>query len=188
MPFAEPTHFARTAQAVDELLAHLSNNQWVAPTPCTNWNVAQVTQHLIDLNLHFAHQLHPAGGQTPSGPDKANHVLYRYRFSTAQLQRARTRTAEPTADLSTQMRSQLALRVADLLVHGWDIAVATDQSLHGADDLALEALTFAQRRAAALQRSGQFAPPQPIDSNAPALDRLAALSGRVVVCFPADAT
>lgn len=180
MLFAHPTHFARAAQAVDNLLAHLPSSQWIAPTPCTDWNVTQVTQHLVDVNLSFAHQLQPPGSETPSGPDTPSDLLGRYRFSTAALQQALTSAAVPTPDLPTQLRSRLALRVADLLVHGWDIAVATGQPLPPTGDLSSQALNFTQSRAAALQRSGQFAPPQPIDDRAPALDRLAALSGRVV--------
>ncbi|GAB1814358.1 TIGR03086 family metal-binding protein [Mycobacterium sp. MUNTM1] len=188
MAFADPTHFARAAQTVDDLLAHLTSTQWEAPTPCTDWNVTQVTQHVVEVNLSFAQQLHPTGSQTLSGSEEPGDLLDRYRFSTAVMQRALARTVAPSTDLPTQLRSRLALRVADLLLHGWDIAAATGQSRHGAGDLALEALTFAQRHAAALQRSGQFAPPQPIDDHAPAIDRLAALSGRVVPGFPADST
>jgi uncharacterized protein (TIGR03086 family) len=180
MPFADPTHFARAAQAVDDLLAHITSNQWRAPTPCSDWNVANVTQHLVDVNLNFAHQLHPTEPATPTDPHTPGDLLDCYRLSTATLQRALTVAAGPTAELPRQLRSRLALRVADLLIHGWDIAVATGRPLHVADDLPSEALIFAQNHAAALQRSGQFAPPQPIDDCAPAIDCLAALSGRIL--------
>jgi hypothetical protein len=46
----------------------------------------------------------------------------------------------------------------------------------------VQALVFAQRRMGALRRSGQFADPQPVDDDAPPIERLAALSGRCVTC------
>lgn len=68
--------------------------------------------------------------------------------------------------------------MAELAIHGWDIATSTGGCVRIADNLADEVLAFADSRRAALRRGGQFAPPQPIDVNAPAIDRLAALSGR----------
>ncbi|MEE3067445.1 MAG: TIGR03086 family metal-binding protein [Actinomycetota bacterium] len=178
MPFADRTHLTCAAQAVDDLLAHLSGDDWMAPTPCTGWSVADVTQHLVDVNLTFAQQIHSAGAETPVGTSTPGDLLDSYRRSTEALQQALTVTAEPATDIAAPLRSRLALRVADLLIHGWDIAVATGKPLHLAEDLCAQALAFAQSRSAALQRSGQFAAPQPVDEHAPAIDRLAALSGR----------
>lgn len=180
MPFADRTHLTCAAQAVDDLLAHLTGDDWMAPTPCTGWSVAEVTQHLVEVNLAFAQQVRSTGAGTPIGTSTSGDLLDSYRRSTAALQQALTRTAAPATDIAAPLRSRLALRVADLLIHGWDIAVATGTPLHLAEDLCAEALSFAQSRWAALQRSGQFAAPQPVDEHAPAIDRLAALSGRSV--------
>lgn len=178
MPFADPTHLARAAQAVDDLVAHLSGDDWMAPTLCTGWSVADVTRHLVDVNLTFAQQIRSAGAETLAGTSPPGDFLDSYRRSTQALQQALTGTAKSATDIAAPLRSRLALRVADLLIHGWDIAVATGKPLHLPEDVCAEALTFAQSRVAALQRSGQFAPPQPVDEHAPAIDRLAALSGR----------
>lgn len=175
MPFADQTHLAHAAHAVDDLLAHLTGDQWAAPTPCTGWSVAHVTQHLVEVNLKFAQQLDPVSTQTAGSENSSDELLSSYRRSTKALQQALI----GAGDIRAQLRSRLALRVADLLIHGWDIAVSTCTPLHLTEDLCVEALAFAESRSAALQRSGEFAPPQPIDEHAPAIDRLAALSGRI---------
>ena len=53
MPFADTLHFARAAHAVDTFLAAVTSEQWTAPTPCKQWNLADLTQHLIDVNHSF---------------------------------------------------------------------------------------------------------------------------------------
>ena len=178
IPFADTTHFARTAHAVDRLLDTITSDQWTAPTPCTQWNLAQLTQHLIDVNHSVATQINATPG--PANDSRAGSVVARYRTSTEALHHALDTKENDGHGLSAQLRGRLALRVADLLIHGWDIARATGQPAHMPEDVTAEALAFAHRRIGALRRSGQFAEPQPVDDHAPTLDRLAALSGRSI--------
>ncbi|WP_073878628.1 MULTISPECIES: TIGR03086 family metal-binding protein [Mycobacterium] len=180
MPFAEPTHFMQAALAVDNVLAHVADDQWSAPTPCTQWTVADVTDHLIEVNHSFTAQLQPENciASTTHGGSPSGELLARYRCSTEELRRALDCAAQPDGQLPTSLRVRLALRVADLVIHAWDIATSTGDCLQIDDRLVDEVLAFADSRRAALQRGGQFAAAQPISSNAPAIDRLAALSGR----------
>lgn len=74
----------------------------------------------------------------------------------------------------------LHLRIAESLVHGWDLAQATGQPTDGLpDDLAEQELEFSRRRLPDLPPDRRpFAPVQPVSDDAPALDRLVALLGR----------
>lgn len=192
MPFAEPTHFMQAASAVDNTLARVTADQWNASTPCTQWTVADVTQHLIEVNHSFTRQLQPddataSSAQIASPPDQLRSpdgLLARYRHSTEELRRALVCATQPDGQLPRSLRIRLALRVADLVIHGWDIATSTGGGLRIDDHLVDEVLAFADSRRVALQRGGQFASPQPISSDAPALDRLAALSGRTQTSTP----
>jgi uncharacterized protein (TIGR03086 family) len=176
--FAETTHFVQVAHAVERLLAAVGPDQWSAPTPCAQWDLAQLTEHLIDVNYSFATQLVGAPGTTHVNDAPAHAVVERYRASTTQLHHALVAAECNGVGLSAQLRGRLALRVADLLIHGWDIATATEQPAHMPDEVTQEALVFAHRRMGALRRGGHFGESQPVDDHAPALDRLAALSGR----------
>ena len=75
-------------------------------------------------------------------------------------------------------------RIADLLTHGWDLAQATGVVAEVPDDLAEQALMFVQAQLPGQPRTGRFAEPQPIRDDAPALDRLAAFTGRPVPWTP----
>jgi uncharacterized protein (TIGR03086 family) len=72
----------------------------------------------------------------------------------------------------------------DLLTHGWDLAQATGLAVELPDDLVEPALTFAQSQLPGQQRAGRFADPRPIRDDAPAIDRLAAFTGRPVPWTP----
>jgi uncharacterized protein (TIGR03086 family) len=181
MPFAETLDFDRAADAVGVVIAAITDDQLTAPTPCQEWNVAQVVGHLIDVNERFAARFGTPGSVTPGVTDRvrSDDLADRYRASTAALHDGLCST-EAAGGLSTQLRSRLALRVADMLIHGWDIATGTGQSVQLPEDLTALALEFTLRRLAALQRSGQFAHPQTVGRNASVIDCLAALSGRRV--------
>ena len=79
---------------------------------------------------------------------------------------------------------RLQWRIADLLVHGWDLAQATGAVAELPDDLVEQALTFARTQLPGQPRAGRFADPRPIPDNAPAIDRLAAFTGRPVPWTP----
>jgi uncharacterized protein (TIGR03086 family) len=74
----------------------------------------------------------------------------------------------------------LQIRLYDLLTHGWDLAQATGMPAQIPDELAEQALAFVRHQLSTPPRTGRFAEPQPLDGNAPALDRLAAFLGRSV--------
>jgi uncharacterized protein (TIGR03086 family) len=176
----------QAALAVDNVLAHVTDDQWSASTPCTQWTVADVTKHLIEVKHAFTAQLQPEDGiaSTTHTGSPSGELLARYRCSTEEWRRALVCAAQPDGQLPTSLRIRLALRVADLAIHGWDIATAIGGCLRIDEHLVDEVLAFADSRRAALQRGGQFALAQPISSTAPAIDRLAALSGRTPAHAP----
>jgi uncharacterized protein (TIGR03086 family) len=120
--------FGQTADAVERLLSTVAPDQWSAPTPCAQWNLAQLTEHLIDANFSFATQLAGPPGTTHVKDAPARAVLARYRTSTRQLRLALATAERDDDGLSAQQRDRLAVHMTDLLIHGSDIATATGQS------------------------------------------------------------
>ena len=45
---------ARACEAVGDLIAEIRPEQWTAPTPCTEWNVRDLVEHLVGMDLVFA--------------------------------------------------------------------------------------------------------------------------------------
>jgi uncharacterized protein (TIGR03086 family) len=170
---------------VGDLIDQIAADQWTAPTPCTEWSVRDVVNHLVGMNLVFVALFEespmPARGADRLGADPAA----AYRRSAAALQVAAARPGVLERSQVTQVgvatgAERMQWRTADLLTHGWDLVQATGVVAELPDDLAEEALTFAQAQLPSQSRAGRFADPQPIADKAPAIDRLAAFTGRSV--------
>jgi uncharacterized protein (TIGR03086 family) len=176
----------RASGAVAGLISNIRADQWSAPTPCTDWTVRQLVNHLIGMNRVFAALL---AGQPPPPRPSADHIeddpVGAYRDSAAVLQAAfgRPGVLEHTYNgpLGTATGAErLKIRLYDLLAHGWDLARATEQPADLPDDLAAQSLAFARTQLAGQARPGRFGPAQIVAEQAPAIERLAAFLGRPV--------
>ncbi|HET6503416.1 MAG TPA: TIGR03086 family metal-binding protein [Amycolatopsis sp.] len=175
----------RALDAVGRLIAGVREDQWSAPTPCTEWDIRALVAHLVRANRVFVALLSddstPEAGIESLGEDP----LKAYLESGAALVKAAERPGVldrtfrgPLGEASGAERIQL--RIADLLTHGWDLARATGRPVDLPGDLVEQALAFARHQLADLPRAGRFDPAQPVADDAPAVDRLAALLGRRV--------
>ena len=176
---------ARSSAALGDLIDRIVVDQWTAPTPCTEWTVRDVVNHLAGMNLVFVAMFEnspmPERGAEPFGADPAE----AYRRAAVALQTAaarpgileRTRVTPLGVATGTE---RLQWRIADLLTHGWDLVQATGVRAELPDDLAEQALTFVRAQLPSQPRSGRFADPQPIPDSAPAIERLAAFTGRPI--------
>jgi uncharacterized protein (TIGR03086 family) len=183
-PLAE--QLGRAFDAVDGLISNIRAGQWSAPTPCTDWTVGQMVNHLIGMNRVFAALL--AGQPPPPGPS-AVHIeddpVGAYRDSAAALLAAfgRPGVLECTyhGPLGTATGAErLKIRLYDLLAHVWDLAQATEQPAGLPDDLAAQSLAFARAQLTEQARPGRFGPAQIVAEQAPAIERLVAFLGRPV--------
>ncbi|MQY19070.1 TIGR03086 family metal-binding protein [Nocardia macrotermitis] len=175
----------RAFEAVGQLIARIEPGQWAAPTPCTDWTVRDVVGHLVGLNLVFTALLTdgpmPDRQADPLGADP----LAAYRTSAAAVTAAfgapgvleRTFTG-PLGDATGAGR--LRIRIADLLTHAWDLARATGIRVELPEDLVQDALANIRAQLAGQSRAGRFDDERSIAADAPALDRLAAFTGRVI--------
>ena len=173
---------ARASDAVADLVDRITPDQWAAPTPCTEWSVRDVVDHLVGMNLVLVALLNgnpmPKRGADCLGDD-ASHAFRR--SSAALLAAADPESLERVQETRLGVASggeRLRWRIVDLLAHGWDLVQATGIVVEIPDDLAEPALTFAQSQLPGQQQSGRFAEPQPVSDDAPAIDRLAAFTGR----------
>jgi uncharacterized protein (TIGR03086 family) len=174
------------SDAVARLIGNIRADQWSAPTPCTDWKVRQLVNHLIGMNRVFAALL---ADQPPPPRPPADHVeddpLSAYRNSAAALQAAfeRPGVLERTyhGPLGTATGAErLQIRLYDLLAHGWDLAQATGQPADLPEALAEQSLAFARTQLADQARPGRFGPAQIVAEQSPAIERLVAFLGRPV--------
>lgn len=159
----------------------IAGDQWDLPSPCTEWTVRQVAEHLIRGNDLFTSAL---GGDAPALAPAGVGVARAFHESAARLLAAFRQPGVMDRVVAVPFGSvpgavALELRVTEVLVHGWDLARATGQTPSFPEEVAERALAFTAPMQGRIPPGRQpFGPPQPVDQDAPAIDRLAARLGR----------
>jgi uncharacterized protein (TIGR03086 family) len=177
---------AATAE-VARAVAAVRDDQLSGPTPCTGTTVAGLLDHLLGLTLAF--RLAARKEQVTGAPRASAEALdadWRTRLP-AQLEDLAAAWREPsawegTAEVAGVTMSGAATgRVAltEVVVHGWDLAVATGRPYRVDPGDAVECLTFQREFAARIPRGqGLFGPEVPVADDAPEFDRLLGFTGR----------
>jgi uncharacterized protein (TIGR03086 family) len=175
----------RSLRDVGHLIARVRDDQWGAPTPCTEWTVRDLVDHLVAMNLVFEAQLSDQAppergldrlGDDPFGAYQASSAAVRDAFAQPGVLE---RTYRGPLGAATGAE-RLQIRVYDLLAHGWDLAQATGQPVDLPENLAQQALDFVREQLSARPRAGRFSPPRPIADDTCAIDQLVAFLGRPV--------
>jgi uncharacterized protein (TIGR03086 family) len=178
--------FDRSAAVADQVIAAIKSDQLDDPTPCTEWTVRQLLNHLVSGNLVFVAMVE--GGPRPdrSQDHLGGDPLGAFRDTLRRLRAgfARDGVLEETfpTPFGPGPGSLLVhMRVNEMLIHSWDLAKATGQSTDLDPELAEECLA-SFRSGRPIPRGGEspFGPEQPAPETATAADRLAAHMGRVV--------
>ncbi|MFB9924937.1 TIGR03086 family metal-binding protein [Amycolatopsis halotolerans] len=176
---------ATVLESTSELVAGVS--RWDAPTPCPEWTVRELVNHLVLGHRLFTAALRgDAGGSLDPRTSDAlgDYPVAAYRDAVAGLLAAfrQPGVLEGTFEVPAGTVPGIAalhLRIVEELVHGWDLARATGQEPKFEDALVEREIAFSAARLADLpaERS-PFAAPVPVAEDAPPLDRLVGLLGR----------
>lgn len=190
-----PTDIEQTADQLGAVLTELASvvgritdEQWHDPTPCTEYDVAQLQDHVLGWLTNFADGFADPGGQAPradvSGYRAPADTAAEVRSAAARLDQAlRGGAAERPLRLGdAAMPGGLAAGMIlwEYQVHGWDLARATGQGWCPPPEAARASLRFAPTMLTEdYQGQGKaFAPRVEVPETAPPLDRLLGLSGR----------
>jgi uncharacterized protein (TIGR03086 family) len=175
------------AEAAARTVGCVDAGQFGGPTPCTDWDVRALLNHLI-LWTSYSLEARAHGGsvaQELTDRDFADEPGFAGGYR-AQLDRALAAWADPGAwerelnvmGTATPAADVAALNIAEMVLHGWDLAAATGQR-YTVSDAAIAAATQAVEANADLFRQYKgFAEPVQVPASASALDRLLATSGR----------
>jgi uncharacterized protein (TIGR03086 family) len=180
------------ADRMATLLRGVTDDQLSGPTPCPAYTVGDLIDHIGGLALGFqwtaAKDFPPESGQVPSGDSSRLPDDWRDEFAerlTAMAEAWRDpaawdgMTAAGGVDLPGQVAGCVAMD--ELVVHGWDLAVATGQPYDADPDSIEVALGFVEpfsQPESAKQREGVFGPVVPVSDQAPAMDQLLGKAGR----------
>lgn len=155
-------------QILRDAVAGVAADQWSAPTPCSEWTVAQVTEHaaldqllyvaaLTDGPKPTADAFHPAG-DLPGGADLfVGRALDASRAAFDAIAPDAEVVAVPLPPFTLSPAEAAGAAALDAAIHGWDIAVATGQRAALTEDLAHELLAVAHQLADPVRAWGAYA-------------------------------
>ncbi|MEE2056794.1 TIGR03086 family metal-binding protein [Rhodococcus artemisiae] len=177
------TEMQRTARSeFDARLPRITD--WSAPTPDTEWTVADLVRHMVDEQRWVAPILEGrtlADAEATLEPIRDDLAAEWHRYAEKATAAWEATPLDANVHLSygtVTCLEYLKQQVGDIAVHTWDLARAV-----GGGDRLNPGLVDAVWSELELQRdmlasSGLFAPPVPIADDAPVQDRLIALTGR----------
>ncbi|MFP4514009.1 MAG: TIGR03086 family metal-binding protein [Acidimicrobiales bacterium] len=174
------------------LVRNVDDDQLDRPTPCPDYRVGDLIDHIGGLAIAFTGAAHKARHDgPPTGPPGDAGRLgpdWRARIP-GQLDTLAVAWRSPDAwegmteagglDLPGEVAGLVALD--EVVVHGWDLAVATGQPFTCESELVEAAMRFVEPFAEPgreASRNGLFGPVVPVEPDAEPLDRLLGLTGR----------
>ncbi|MFI7599015.1 TIGR03086 family metal-binding protein [Actinoplanes sp. NPDC049681] len=185
-----PLDFDPPVRQIRSLLFGITDDHLTAPTPCPDWTVGDLLDHLMGLSWAFTQAAQkrtdaPGTDSAPPQPSAANlNRHWRSRLPVV-LEDLATAWRQPTAWEGTARAGGVTMPAAamgtvainELIMHGWDLARATGQE-YAADPRTLEHLIEFLSQGPAQGTPGLFGPVVPVDDEATLLEQAVGLAGR----------
>ena len=180
--------FVRSSASFGEQVRDVDGEEWVAPTPCADWDVRTVVAHVVvgDAQLPLLVNGEAVALVEEFDPSVlGNNPLAAWRGTALAAIRAfakpgalAERYAHPIGHITG--RRIIGFRITDSLVHAWDIARARHLDVRLDPEIAEYCLDFWQPLASGLPGSGHFAPATMPPDGADPGQRLLSLLGRTL--------
>jgi uncharacterized protein (TIGR03086 family) len=156
----------------EAVLANVREDQLEAPTPCEDWTVAELVDHLVAAPGRFAAMMRGERPDFASSPRTGTDRAERFRAGGDDLL-GLWREQRDAAEAS------VAWQLAELAVHTWDLAKATGQPTDRLEaEVARVGLEFMRENLSAENRGQAFRPEQPAPEGATPYEQIAAFAGR----------
>jgi len=185
--------YARVLRQSVDIVDGIGDDQWDRPTPCAQWTVRELVEHMILENRGFAAA---AGGETSDRRVWTDRQFVDDRR--ADYRASADRVVEafgapgvldgefwlPLINPAVRLpaRQAVSFHLLDYVVHGWDVAAAIGRPVRVPADIAEAALDIALREVPDGPRrrrpQASFVPPVEATPGASALDRMLAWLGR----------
>lgn len=187
------------ADQVKKLLDGVSDDRLAAPTPCPAYSVRDLLDHLLGLTAAFRDAARKELGETtgtdpqsqePSPlPEDWRGLLARRLDELAEAWRSEDAWEGETQAGGVTLPGAVAGVVAanELVLHGWDLARATDQPYAGDPDCLHASVEMLSQAMGMEMRGSIFGPVVEVPEDAPLLDRAVGLGGRRPDWAPASA-
>jgi uncharacterized protein (TIGR03086 family) len=177
----------RALQATGRLVAAIEDDQWGDPTPCDDWDVRFLTNHVVSGNwwveeLAAGRTIEEVGDRLDGdvlGDDPARAYDDSARAAAAAF-RAPGAMERPMAVSYGPVPGEVYAghRLIDVLIHGWDLAVATGQDRTLDPELVAACWRVVEPQQELLAGSGAFGTNVTVPDDADLQTRLLAALGR----------
>ena len=166
---------ARALDQVGDLLVHVRSDQLDRPTPCSDWTLGQLADHVVAGPAKFATMLRGEQPDWSAGPPHLEGGwASAFRSSADDLMHLWHQGSAPEG-------SDPDWQTAEFAVHGWDLAHALGRPTKELDPVVAErGLAFMKANLRAEVRGEAFGPEQPAPADGDAYDAIAAYAGRSV--------
>lgn len=176
----------RTSEWVGSLIDAVGEDQLDGPTPCPDWTVADLLDHLINMvGLLTTLIGRTTYEELPEEALPANAAADPSRAYAAIIKALESELSDPLTLKQTVffgLRLPAGLFLARLVVcqlgHGWDLAVATGQGPEIPAELAEKATDLAGLMMEVIDRAPDFGDEVPVAAGATVTDRFVAFLGR----------
>ncbi|GIF00359.1 TIGR03086 family metal-binding protein [Paractinoplanes rishiriensis] len=185
-----PLDFDPPVRVLRALLLGVDDDELAGPTPCPDWSVAALLDHLMGLSHAFTQaarkRVDAPGTAAPPPSPSAQHLSRHWRsrlpvlledLATAWKDQAAWAGTSRAGGVTMPAAELGVVAMNELIMHSWDLARATGQD-YAADPRILETLIEFLAQGPAEGTPGLFGPAVPTDSEASLLDQTVARAGR----------
>ena len=167
----------RALDQTGDLLDHVRPDVLDRPTPCTQWRLGDLADHVVAVPRNFLLTLRGEKADWGHPPHLTSGWGPEFRVAADDLVHAwHQRLAEDGATAG-----RVDWQLAEIAVHTWDLATALGVPLDGFDpEPAERGLAFMRASLTPDNRGEAFGPERPAPDGAGPYDRIAAFAGRPV--------
>lgn len=182
-----PELMRTAADAASEVVRGVQPSQLSLPTPCAEWDVRTLINHLFTWSAHGSELVARKLPLDEAALAATDYVTDDWAKAYAeQLDKTVAAWAAPGATEGMAAMgsgpfpaAELAkMFLGELVLHGWDLARATGQELRVDDEVAEAALDISGQLAGQARELGLFGEPVATDAAASTFDRVLAVTGR----------
>lgn len=178
--------FAHSMERFQARVEKITPTQWSDPTPCDEWDVRALVNHVTYEQLWAPHLLEgltidQVGDRYEGdvlGVNPVESCRSAMRRSVACFQVTKLDTIVHLSFGDVPCRVYLTQMLTDAEVHGWDLATATGQEPAVDREVAAVLLPEMQAQEELIRSSGVFGDPVEVDEDADDATKLLALLGR----------
>ena len=117
----------QTYGQTEKVIANISDADLTKPTPCADWDVQTLLEHLVNVTLQFAALLLGEEPDWSAKPPLADRVGEWRAAALINLAAWRVPGAAETPSNMMPGMNMIDFNLCDAVVHTWDLAEATDQ-------------------------------------------------------------